>query len=251
MSRPAAARQRPFALACLAAAIALALSACGDRDAAEARTQPGTAEALPAPGEVRGVTGDPEVAPGRQSQAPALGDGPGALPSPGELGIDTLGVVPGQETGLNPETGLQADPDGDGPLTAPPAADAGAAEPTPADAVSVIRDYYAAINAQQYPSAYALWSDGGNASRQTPGQFAQGFAQTRQVAVVVGAPGREDAGAGQRYIEIPVSVRATQADGSVRRFAGTYVLHRTVVDGATQDQRSWRIRSADLREVSP
>ena len=103
--------------------------------------------------------------------------------------------------------------------------------------------------ARDYGRAHGLWSGNGSASGQSPQQFAAGFAQTKGVSVEVGAPSREDAGAGQRYLEVPVSVRATQADGSVRRYAGSYVLQRTVVDGATAEQRSWRIRSADLREV--
>src|SRR3546814_19953437 len=64
-------------------------------------------------------------------------------------------------------------------------------------------------------------------------------------------PGRVDPGAGQRYIQIPVGITATTSDGSVRRYAGTYTLHRTVVDGATAEQRAWRIASADLRAVKP
>ncbi len=220
----------------------LLLSACGDREADSRRDAAAQAEGLPAPVADGSVTGAPGKPGG--DRTPSLGEGPApALPTPEELGIaDPI---------ANPETGLGIDPDGDGPLTAPPAQDTGAAEPTAADAVALVREYYAAIAARDYARAYALWSDGGRASGQTPEQFANGFAQTREVSVEVGAPGRQDAGAGQRYIEVPVAVRATQADGSVRRFAGSYVLHRTVVDDATPEQRSWRIRSADLREVAP
>ena len=231
------ARAFAIVLPCLAA---LGLAACGDRPAERPQAGAAAGESLPAPGTTAGVTGASD---GAASGPPSLGDAPPPPPSPAELGIDGA-------TTANPETGLQVDPDGDGQLAAPPAQDTGAAGPTPADAVVLLRDYYAAINAQDYARAYALWSDGGRASGQTGDQFRQGFAATRGVSVVVGAPGREDAGAGQRYVEVPVSLRATQADGSVRRFAGTYVLHRTVVDGATPEQRSWRIRSADLREVA-
>src|SRR3546814_16861222 len=79
--------------------------------------------------------------------------------------------------------------------------------------------------------------------------FADGFADTAQVVATLGEPGRVDPGAGQRYIQIPVGITATTSDGSVRRSAGTYTLHRTVVDGATADQRAWRIASAALRAV--
>ena len=55
---------------------------------------------------------------------------------------------------------------------------------------------------------------------------------------------------GSRYIEVPVSVEATSRDGKVRRFVGAYTLRRSVVDGATPEQRAWRIASADLRELA-
>ena len=71
------------------------------------------------------------------------------------------------------------------------------------------------------------------------------------VSAEVGEPGRVDAAAGSRYIEIPVSITATRRDGSVHRYAGAYTLRRAVVDGASADQRAWRIASADLREVRP
>lgn len=235
---------RFLAVGLLATALSLSLAAC-DRDKdAQARDANAAEEGLPAPEAGGSVTGTADVAAAGEGQAPILG---GAT-EPTPVGEDlVVGEAPAEAT--NPETGLGVDPDGDGPLTAPPAADAGAAEPTAADAVAVVRDYYAAINARNYARAYGLWSDGGGASGQSAQQFAGGFAQTQGVSVEVGAPGREDAGAGQRYIEVPVSLAATQADGSMRRYVGTYVLHRTVVDGASAEQRSWRIRSADLREV--
>ena len=61
-----------------------------------------------------------------------------------------------------------------------------------------------------------------------------------------GTPGRLDAAAGSRYVEVPVTVEAAQRDGSVRRYAGSYTLRRAVVDGATAEQRAWRIASANL-----
>ena len=231
--------------------IALALSACGDRgEGGEQRDDASaTAEGLPAPAGGSGVTGTADIAPGGSSMAPALGrePPPATDPTTDDPFFQQLPPLPE----LNPETGLAADPDGDGPMTAAPAVDTGAAEPTPADAVAVVRDYYVAIDGGNYAGAYRLWDDGGAASGPTPEQFAAGFAQTHGVVVEIGAPGRVDAGAGNRYIQVPVAVAATQADGSVRRFAGTYTLHRSVVEGAGAEQRSWRIRDADLREVRP
>src|SRR3546814_13016878 len=81
--------------------------------------------------------------------------------------------------------------------------------------------------------------------------FADGFADTAQVVATLGEPGRVDPGAGQRYIQNPVGIPATTSDGSVRRYAGTYTMHRTVVDGTTAEQRACRRASADLRAVKP
>ena len=231
--------------------VMLALSACGDReDSGKQRNDASaTAEGLPAPAGGSGVTGTADIAPGGSGTAPALGKEP--PPEADSTTADPFFQQLPPLPELNPETGLAADPDRDGPLTAPPAADAGAAEPTPADAVAVVRDYYVAIDGGNYAGAYRLWDEGGVASGQTPEQFAAGFAQTRGVVVEIGAPGRVDAGAGNRYILVPVAVASTQADGSVRRFAGTYTLHRSVVEGAGAEQRNWRIRDADLREVRP
>lgn len=238
------------------ATIACLLCACGGGDDAPGR--PGAAgkrgEALPSPNAAGGVTGTPDVAPG--GTAPTLGRPEliNADPQP-EPGVDANGLpidgtAPSDPSLVNPETGLAVTP-GD-VLPAPPAAPLPASagpEPTSNDAVAVIRDYYAAINAHAYPRAYALWSGGGRASGQTPEQFAGGFAQTSGVSVTLGWPGAEDAGAGQRYVQVPVSLRATQADGSVKRYAGSFTLHRAVVDGASAEQRAWRIRNADLREL--
>ena len=171
--------------------------------------------------------------------APAAGTGPvTGMPPPGPSTPD-----PGQQIAAEPPLPDIADvPDGEAAATTEPGADA---------AVAVLRDYYAAIEARDYARAYAQWEDGGRASGQTPEQFANGFADTRAVALSVGQPGRIDAGAGQRHIEIPVSLQATRSDGGIRRYAGSYVLHLTVVDGATPEQRSWHIASASLNEVVP
>ncbi len=126
-----------------------------------------------------------------------------------------------------------------------------AMEPTPQDAVAVIHDYYSAINQDGFAHAWALWFDHGRASGQTPQQFADGYADTAIVNVQTQAPTHLDAAAGSRYIEIPVTITASRRDGSEHQYAGTYTLRRSTVDGATADQRAWRIASASLHEVHP
>ncbi|HEV8692694.1 MAG TPA: hypothetical protein VGQ93_00685 [Lysobacter sp.] len=206
------------------------LAACGSDDAQQtaARGAPGEQQ-LPAPaGTTGGVTGMPAQP----------GPGPVGPPSPvpPDVALDENGNP------LLPENV---------PAEGTPAAGDVAAEPTPDDAVTVIRDYYAAINSGDFARAQALWADGGRASGQSPQQFAAGFAETTGVSVEVMPPGRVDAAAGSRFIEVPVAITSTQRDGSQRKYAGTYVLRRAVVDGATPEQRAWRVGSADIREVQP
>ena len=225
-------RAHRFLPLCIIAAL---LCACGDAPDDEAQRRADAAEAgLPKPqradGSVTGMPGKP---------------GPGDVPITGAPPPPPPELLPGEAFGLppledNPETGL-AD---DGTATS-------ADEPSVDDAVAIVRDYYAAIAAGDFARAYGLWSDGGRSSGQTPEQFAAGFADTAKVEVVPGEPGAIEGAAGSRYVEIPVSVNATQRDGSVRKYIGSYVLRRAVVDDASAEQRAWRIGSAELREVRP
>lgn len=118
-----------------------------------------------------------------------------------------------------------------------------------AGAVAVINEYYAAISAHHLHDAYHLWSDNGASSNQTFEEFAHDFDDTRSSKVTIGAPGRIEGAAGSRYIEIPVTIDAVAMSGEHRHFTGSYVLQRAVVPGATAEQRSWRIFSAQIRPV--
>lgn len=216
------------------ALLVLSLSGCGGADDTEAGA--GAADA-PLP--------QPRAADGSITEMPAR-PGPGDVPLAGNAPAPAPTLLPADENfGLppledNPETGLAAPTD--------PSA---AAEPTASDAVGVLHAYFDAINARAFPQAYAAWSDGGRSSGQTPEQFAAGFADTIRVEATPGAPGAVDAAAGSRYIEVPVSIVATHRDGSTHRYEGLYTLRRAVVDGATPEQRAWRIASAELRETPP
>lgn len=223
------------------ALLLLVLGACG-KDGARGSRGGGDGDGddggLPTPQATSGsVTGMPDAPGPGQVGAPEIS---GALPEP-PIGTDAI-----QPPETNPETGMV--PIGEDGLPLPPES-APIGEPTPQDAVAVVRDYHAAINARSFGRAYALWSGNGSASGQSPQQFADGFAGTTGLSVELQAPGRIDAAADARYIEVPVAVAATQHDGSVRRYVGAYTLRHPVVQGATPEQRSWRITSADLREV--
>lgn len=182
----------------------------------------------PGPGQI-GLPGPDTISP----DAPVASDGEPVAPLPGDgTSPDALEPAPPGAAGTLPDD-----------LPLPPG------EPTPQDAVAVVRDYYASIDAHDYAHAYVLWSDGGRSSGKTVQQFADGFADTAGVSVQVDPPGRIDAAAGSRYIKVPVTITATRRDGSAKRYLGTYTLRRAVVDGATAEQRAWRIASADLSEV--
>ncbi|NZA26454.1 hypothetical protein H0E84_08650 [Luteimonas sp. SJ-92] len=231
---------------------ALLLAACGGADRGTTDDQPTAAgqEPLPAPaGPAGAVTGMPE---GAGPGAAVVGGPPPAPEIPPLYPADGDGGLPPLED--NPEAGLVGhDPTATpAPVSEAPGTEpAQGPEPGAAGAVAVIRDYYAALAARDYPRAYALWSDGGRSSGQTPEQFADAFASTAELAVQVGDAGPVEGAAGSRYVEIPVSVTARGGDGAAIRQVGAYTLRRAVVDGASAEQRAWRIASAQLRELQP
>lgn len=224
-------------LPCVALSCLLLLPACsGNDNLAANRSNADAALPQPASGN-RSVTGMPDQpGPGPVGDAAHAPD----IAQDSPFATGSVGQAPDAEAG-SPELDGAADP---GMATAN-------AEPTVQDALSVLRDYYGAINARQYETAHGLWSNDGKASGQTPGQFAEGFADTGKVDVQLGEPGRVDAAAGSRYIQIPVSIIATHTDGNVYRYAGSYTLRRIMVDGASEAQRAWHIESADIRVVKP
>jgi hypothetical protein len=119
------------------------------------------------------------------------------------------------------------------------------------DAANVLRAYYQSINERRYGDAYRLWVSGGAASGKSLEVFRAGFAATASVDVVLGTPGPIEGAAGSRYIEFPVRIAAVTTGDGRQAFIGTYTLRRSVVDGATADQRAWRIYSAKIRPERP
>ena len=123
-------------------------------------------------------------------------------------------------------------------------------EPASSDAAAaVLRSYYGAIQDHRYRDAYACWESEGAASRKSFEEFERGFAETDSVSSWVGTPGPVGAAAGSRYVEVPVRVEAKSRGGGWEIYSGTYTLRRSVVDGATEEQRTWHIYSAKMRRI--
>lgn len=122
-------------------------------------------------------------------------------------------------------------------------------EPSPKDAAAVIEAYHAAINAKEYERAWRMWENDGAASGKSLEDFQSGFASTASVAVELGPLGRVEPAAGSRFIAIPVRVTAKSTNGETQRYQGGYVLRRSVVDGATPEQRRWRIARGKLNRA--
>jgi hypothetical protein len=82
-------------------------------------------------------------------------------------------------------------------------------------ASSLIRSYYNAINRREYARAYGYFDTPDRAYQ----AFAAGYADTARVDLSLGAPVDEGA-AGSVYSTVPVAIRATDAKGGQRVFAG-------------------------------
>lgn len=161
--------------------------------------------------------------------------GPTSAPLPSSNPDTTNPPAPGEPGGL---------PDDRTPISEapfPPDSAQGAA--------NVVQTYFALVEEGKYGQAYRLWSQNGQASGIGRAEFAQSFAKYSEYHANVGAPGRVDAGAGQRYVTVPVQVYGRLKAGN-RAFnqRGDVVLHRTAdIDGATAEEKTWHINSVELK----
>ena len=113
--------------------------------------------------------------------------------------------------------------------------------------LEVIQSLFNAINRQEYGRAYGYWEPG--ASLLSFDSFQQGYANTQAVQWTYG-PVSSDAGAGQYYYSVPVTVRA-QTTGGLQTFVGCYVLH--LANPIIQDNPPYQpigIRAGSLTQVS-
>ena len=150
-------------------------------------------------------------------------DAPGATPAPGEPGGLPDDRTPVSEAPFTPDSAQGA--------------------------ANVVQTYYALLGEGKYRQAWALWDDGGKASGLSADAFAASFAQYSEYHANIGAPGDVDAGAGQRYVTVPVQVYGRLKAGAKPVYMlGKVTLHRVGdIDGATPAQKSWHIRSAEIK----
>ncbi|WP_262408641.1 MliC family protein [Sphingomonas sp. JC676] len=128
-----------------------------------------------------------------------------------------------------------------------PVSEAPFTEESAQGAGNVVQTYYALIEARKYRQAWALWGNEGKASGMSPQAFAASFGRYSEYHANIGAPGAVEAGAGQRYVTVPVQAYGRMKDGQPFNQLGSVTLHRAGdIDGATAEQKKWGIRSADL-----
>ncbi|WP_448662358.1 hypothetical protein ACG3SL_17065 [Sphingomonas sp. CJ20] len=203
----------------------LLLSVCGLAACSADPTTNATADTANA------AAGEPAVQIAAATPAPTPAPSPASSATPAPLDPP----APGEPGGLDDDR----TPVSEAPFTAESAQ----------GAANVVQTYYALIGEGKYRRAWALWDNAGRASGMGAGEFAASFDKYAEYRANIGAPGRIDAGAGQRYVTVPVQVYGRMKQGD-RPFnlRGSITLHRTAdIDGATAQQRSWRIRSSDLK----
>ncbi|RYY23915.1 MAG: hypothetical protein EOP62_18685 [Sphingomonadales bacterium] len=122
-----------------------------------------------------------------------------------------------------------------------------AIDETAKGAADVVQLYYARIGEKKYTDAWALWEGVGKASGMTAQAFAASFDKYAGYNAQVGTPGAIDAGAGQRFVTVPVQINGKLKTGALVNMVGSMTLHRTIVDGASEEAKSWRIRTADIK----
>lgn len=115
----------------------------------------------------------------------------------------------------------------------------------------VVQRYYALIGEGRYAQAWRLWDGAGQASGMTADAFAASFAPYATYSAQIGAPRNADAGAGQRYIQVPVRITGMRKNGERFVLAGALTLHR-VADGIESDDpdaHAWRISQSAVRPL--
>ncbi len=116
-------------------------------------------------------------------------------------------------------------------------------------APDLVTSFYDAVAAQDYVRAYNYWPNG--APNQTLTQFAQGFAGTSEVGVVVALSFTLGAAAGSAYASLPLLL-TSKSYGVPQLFVGCIVARKSnvPVGNATTPDPNWSMYSAQFDPVS-
>lgn len=109
-------------------------------------------------------------------------------------------------------------------------------------AVAMLASYVNAINLREYGRAWAYWE---TPPEQSLEAFAQGFAETESVLLVVRPPTRFEGAAGSTYVAIPTLLSALHNDGTRHNFTGCYVARRPNL-GGPGIEKVWSIYDATV-----
>lgn len=114
--------------------------------------------------------------------------------------------------------------------------------------IAVIRSYFNAINRREYVRAYDYWQN--QAGLGPLDDFIAGYEDTASVQLLTGVE-TGDAGAGQRYSQVPVVLIVQTTSGEMQTFAGCYTLHlSSPAIQTTPPFQPWGIQSAVIQQVS-
>jgi hypothetical protein len=111
----------------------------------------------------------------------------------------------------------------------------------PEDAAVTVRSYLASLTQRDFERASLLWDDGATAGAGDSAAFRRAHGDTTITRFEVGAPGTVEGAAGSRYITVPVVVHGATKDRPPLLLHGVVTLRRSVVDGASEPARRWRI----------
>jgi hypothetical protein len=114
------------------------------------------------------------------------------------------------------------------------------------DPVLLLASYFDAINRQEYRRAWEYWENPPNPSYE---DFAEGYAETESVLLVVHPPVQEERAAGSVYAGVPTLLVATHHDGSQRNFAGCYVARRVNPDIPGAVDKGWSLYTAAVNAI--
>jgi hypothetical protein len=115
--------------------------------------------------------------------------------------------------------------------------------------IQVIRSLFNSVNREEYLRAYSYWEPNaqGLPSFDT---FQAGYATTGSVKLTTGTA-TVDAGAGQRYYQVPVTLVSTSTTNVVETFVGCYTLHLGLPDAqGVPPYQGIGIRSASVQKVA-